>query len=330
MLRGGRGFEDWCVSWTRSFLKLYSHDKLIFLNNRLAKINRMKLPPLDSLRFFEVTARRLSVRVAAQELNVTAGAVSQQIRKLESHLGRSLFDRLPRGLALTSAGYEYYTACQEALVLIARATDKAKSDAQRVVLVSCTPSFASHWLVPRLQDFMRLQPKIEVHVSTTNRMVDMLSEGVQFAVRHGHGTYPGLQSEVLVDDDLVAVCSPRLIAPRRVPTAKDVEAATLLHDEHRGDWRLWLESTGMDPFQAERGVVLVDSNAAIESALAGNGVALVRHALARREVDARRLVIVKAPPIRTRIAYHLVYRREVMDEPQLRSFRDWVVTTAGD
>lgn len=290
----------------------------------------MKLPPLDSLRFFEATARRLSVRVAAQELNVTAGAVSQQVRKLENHLGRSLFDRLPRGLALTSAGDEYYAACQEALAVIARATVKAKIDAQQIVLVSCTPSFASQWLVPRLQDFMRLQPRVDVHVSTTNRIVDLLSEGVHFAVRHGHGSYPGLQSEVLVDDDLVAVCSPRLIAPRRVATAKDVQAATLLHDEHRGDWRLWLESAGMDPLQAERGVVLVDSNAAIESALAGNGIALVRQPLARREIDARRLVIVKAPPLRTRIAYHLVYRHELVDDPQLRSFRDWVVAKAGE
>lgn len=290
----------------------------------------MKLPPLDSLRFFEATARRLSVRSAAQELNVTAGAVSQQVRKLENYLGRSLFDRLPRGLALTSAGDEYYTACQEALAIITRATGKAKIDVQRIVLVSCTPSFASQWLVPRLQDFMRLQPKVDVHVSTTNRLVDMLSEGVHFAVRHGHGSYPGLQSEVLVDDDLVAVCSPRLIAPRRVATAKDVEAATLLHDEHRGDWRLWLESAGMDPLQAERGVVLVDSNAALESALAGNGIALVRQPLARREIDARRLVIVKAPPIRTRTAYHLVYRYESVDDPQLRSFRDWVVAKAGE
>lgn len=285
----------------------------------------MRLPPLDSLRFFEATARRLSVRSAAQELNVTAGAVSQQVRKLEGFLGCSLFDRLPRGLALTSAGDDYYTACQEALAVISRATHKAKSAAQRIVLVSCTPSFASQWLVPRLRDFMRAQPKIDVHVSTTNRVVDMLSEGVHFAVRHGHGAYPGLQSEALVDDDLVAVCSPRLIAPRRVATAKDVEAATLLHDEHRGDWRLWLESAGMDPLQAERGVVFVDSNAAIESALAGNGIALVREPLARRDLDTRRLVIVKAPPLRTRLAYHLVYRREALDEPQLRSFRDWVV-----
>ena len=290
----------------------------------------MKLPPLESLRFFEATARRLSVRLAAQELNVTAGAVSQQVRKLENYLGRSLFDRLPRGLALTSAGDEYYTACQEALSVIARATGKAKIDAQRILLVSCTPSFASQWLVPRLQDFMRSHPKVDVHVSTTNRMVDMLSEGVHFAVRHGHGSYPGLQSDVLVDDDLVAVCSPRLIAPRRVATAKDVEAANLLHDEHRGDWRLWLESAGMDPLQAERGVVLVDSNAAIECALAGNGIALVRQPLARREIDARRLVIVKAPPLRTRVAYHLVYRREVVDEPRLRSFRDWLVAKAGE
>ena len=98
----------------------------------------MQLPPLDSIRFFEVAGRRLSVRLAADELHVTPGAVSQQVRKLERYLDRSLFDRLPRGLALTAAGVEYHAACQEALSMIGRVTTRLKGNRRRSILISCT------------------------------------------------------------------------------------------------------------------------------------------------------------------------------------------------
>ena len=285
----------------------------------------MQLPPLDSVRFFEVAARRLSVRLAADELHVTPGAVSQQIRKLERYLDRVLFDRLPRGLALTSAGVEYYAACQEALSMIGRATTRLKGNRRRSILISCTASFASQWLVPRLQGFMQSSPVTDVHVSTTNRVVDLVNEGVHFAVRHGLGSYAGLMSEALVDDDLIAVCSPRLIAPRRTATAREITGPRLLHDEHRGDWRLWLEATGLSKVDANGGIVFVDSNAAIEAALAGRGFAMVRRALVESEIAARRLVVVRAPTLRVELAYHLIYRRETLVDPELRQFRDWLM-----
>jgi LysR family glycine cleavage system transcriptional activator len=284
----------------------------------------MRLPPLPSLRFFEAVARRLSVTLAARELHVTPGAVTQQVRKLEDFLGCALFERRARGLTLTAQGRAYHAACQEALALIERATARLAADRRQIILVSCTPGFATQWLIPRLQDFLRGAPEIDVHVSTTHRPVDLARESIHFAVRHGLGDYPGLQSKTLLADELIPVCSPRLVAPRRSATRADITAERLLHDEHRDDWRLWCQAAGVDGLDCDGGIVFVDSNAAIEAALAGQGVALVRRSLVARELAARRLLAVKVPPLRTPLAYHLVYRAPTLADPAARAFFTWI------
>ena len=198
----------------------------------------MRLPPLIAVRFFEATARHASVRRAAEELHVTPGAVSQQVRKLEAFLGCALFERQPRGLALTAAGRDYQAACAEGLAVIGHATSRiASTNRRHAVLVSCTPGFAVQWLVPRLHGFLELHPDMDVHVGSTNRAVDLAAEGVHFAVRHGQGVYPGLKSEVLVADDLVPVCSPRLLAPRK--TARVADITSPLNRRNRRCVRVW-------------------------------------------------------------------------------------------
>ena len=300
----------------------------------------MRLPPLIAVRFFEATARHLSVRQAAHELHVTPGAVSQQVRKLESFLGAPLFDRQPRGLALTAAGREYQAACGEARARIGQATSRLLAATERrVLLVSCTPGFAAQWLVPRLQDFLQQAPLLDVHVSTTNRLVDLQAEGVHFAVRHGRGPYPGLQCEVLLADDLIPVCSPRLVAPRRTARLSDITSDRLLHDGQRGDWRLWCDTHdsghGVDGGHGalavdwQQGVVFAHSNGAVEAAVAGRGFALVRRALVARELAARELIGVQGRgALSTPLAYHLVYPAETLIDPALRQFRDWMTAQA--
>ncbi|MCS5991492.1 LysR substrate-binding domain-containing protein [Klebsiella variicola subsp. variicola] len=143
--------------------------------------------------------------------------------------------------------------------------------------LSCTSGFAIQWLLPRLADFERRYPKIEIQIGTTNRRVDLLSEGIDFAVRHGVGGWPELQAYRLLDDDLIPVCSPQLIAPRRsLAGAGDLLQYPLLHDEHREDWALWCEAVGLEPDRARRGPVFTDSNGVTEAAFAGMGMALLR------------------------------------------------------
>ncbi len=144
-------------------------------------------------------------------------------------------------------------------------------------MLSCTSGFAIQWLLPRLADFERRYPQIEIQIGTTNRRVDLLSEGIDFAVRHGPGGWPELQAYRLLDDDLMPVCSPQLIAPRRtLSDASDLLHYPLLHDEHREDWALWCEAVGLEADHARRGPVFIDSNGVMEAALAGMGMALLR------------------------------------------------------
>jgi len=290
----------------------------------------MKLPPLIAVRFFEATARHRSVREAARELHVTPGAVSQQVRRLEAFLGCALFERLPRGLALTPAGMDYQAACAEALACIGHATARLAAGARRVVRVSCTPSFAAQWLVPRLQHFLQRSPELDVHVNSTYRKVDLLAEDMHFAVRHGLGPYPGLHAEWLLGDDLVPVCSPRLVAPREAAQVHDLAGALLLHDEFRDDWRLWCQAQGLDGVDCGQGVVFDGTGGAIEAAVAGRGFALVRRALVARELATRALVGVQAPPAAAPLAYRLVYRPEALIDPALRRFRDWIVAEGAE
>ncbi len=290
----------------------------------------MKLPPLIAVRFFEATARHRSVREAARELHVTPGAVSQQVRRLESFLGCALFERLPRGLALTPAGLDYQAACGEALATIGHATARLAAGARRVVRVSCTPSFAAQWLVPRLQHFLQQAPALDVHVNSTYRKVDLLAEDMHFAVRHGLGHYPGLQAEWLLGDDLVPVCSPRLVAPREAARMEDLAGPLLLHDEFRDDWRLWCQAQGLGGVDCGQGVVFDGTHGAIEAAVAGRGFALVRRALVARELATRALVGVQAPPAQAPLAYRLVYRPEALIDPALRRFRAWIVAEGAE
>lgn len=282
----------------------------------------MPKPPLESLRFFEAAARRLSVKLAAEELHVTPGAVSQQLRKLEDYLGQPLFERRARGLTLNAAGRDYLTACQQALDTIDRASARL-AGARRVILLSCTPSFGAQWLIPRLQGFMRNQPRIDIHVSTGNRVVDLATENIHFAVRHGLGDYPGLSACKLLDDELTPVCAPTL--PVRLDA---LNGAQLLHDEHRGDWRLWSRAAGLDALDCEQGVVCVDSNAAIEAALAGRGYALVRRSLLQAELATGRLRELPAPPLRSALAYYLIHRPETLRDPEMGIFKQWLLEQA--
>lgn len=287
----------------------------------------MHLPPLSTVRSFEATARHGSAARAAEELRVTPGAISQQLRKLEDFVGQRLFERQARGLVLTDAGRVLLAGCQEALAALQRATAQLRHQRQ-VLLVSCTPVFAAQWLVPRLQDFLQSAPEVDVHVSTTARLVDLAAEGVHFAVRHGLGRYAGLQARRLLDDDLQPVCSPLWVAHRPTAQAADITAAGLLHDGQRDDWQLWARAAGRPQLDTSQGIVFVDSNAAIEAALAGRGVALARRSMVVNELEQGRLLALQVPPLVTPLAYYLVFREPTLAQPAARRFHDWLLAQA--
>ena len=174
---------------------------------------KRNLPPLNALRAFEASARLNSMQHAAHELNVTPSAVSQQVQNLEQWVGFPLLDRRARQVQANAEGRAYLAAVSAAFDQIATATEELSARrVPRSICITCTPGFAVQWLVPRLQLFQDLHPDIDVRIDASTRLLDLKVEQVDLAVRHGNGRYPGLVSEKLIDDDLVPVASPRLIA----------------------------------------------------------------------------------------------------------------------
>src|SRR6476660_7451680 len=171
-----------------------------------------ELPPLNSLRTFEVAARHLSFTRAGDELFVTAAAVSHQIKTLEESLGLMLFERRPKSLARTDAGRAYLPAIQQAFRQLAEATRKLHASANPTTLkVNIPPTFAVKWLIPRLDCFMKSYPGIDIKVSTTREMVDFTRDDCDLAIRYGRGEYSGLYSELCLPVEVFPVCSPALL-----------------------------------------------------------------------------------------------------------------------
>ena len=191
-----------------------------------------RLPPLGSLRAFEAAARHESFAKAADELAVTPAAVSQQIRLLEADLGVSLFRRLPRGLVLTQAGRSALPELGKAFAHLARAVEGVRGGSLvGPLVVSVIPSFAGRWLVPRLGGFVAAYPEIEITVRAELRNVDFAREDVDLGIRYGKGIYPGLETRLLLTEEVFPVCAPALLAGERpLRRLDDLRHHTLLHD----------------------------------------------------------------------------------------------------
>lgn len=292
---------------------------------------KRKLPPLNSLRAFEASARLQSMQLAARELNVTPSAVSQQVHNLERWLGFDLLERGGRRLEPTAQGKAYQGALANAFEQIAEATESlsARRPTQSIC-ITCTPGFTVQWLVPRLQDFQDKHPEIDVRIDASTRVVDLRREDVDLGIRHGLGRYAGLVAEKLVDDDLIPAASPDLVKGRnRLRTPQDLTKHPLLHIETRDDWRMWLQAQGV-PIDWRRGVLLDDTAIGIQAAIAGKGIILVRRSLIADELASGRLVTPLPQSLATGTAYFLVYPPERMSSAPIRAFRNWLLKEAGE
>src|ERR1700722_7331380 len=205
-----------------------------------------RLPPLNALKFFEAVARSKSVTRAAEELHVTQGAVSQQVKALEATLGVRLFNRERQRLVLTDAGRGYLVVVRDSFDQIAAATDLiVKRQKSGVLTVSVSPDFAARWLVNRLGRFAEAHPDIDLRVSATDHHVDFVREDVDLAVRHGDGDWPDLDVVQLCSERLFPVCSPRLVAGCDRVTAADLLRLPLLRLNDWTTWNRWFDAAGI-------------------------------------------------------------------------------------
>jgi LysR family glycine cleavage system transcriptional activator len=284
-----------------------------------------RLPPLNALRAFDAAARHESFTRAAEELCVTQGAVSQQVKALEAELGLKLFNREPRRLVITRAGREYLIVVRDALDRIAEGTERlVESQRSGKLTVSTSPNFASKWLVHRLGRFAQSHPELDLRISASLHHVDFAREDVDLAVRHGDGTEPGLHVEKLLTEELFPVCSPDLTKGRgglRKPS--DLSRFTLIHLDSRTDWSKWLDLAGVQ-IDCSKGPVVDQASMAIDAAVAGQGVALARTALAAHDLITGRLVRPFGISLPVSYAYWIVCPEATASSPKIRVFADWL------
>jgi len=248
----------------------------------------MRHPNLNLLRTFDAAARHLNFRIAAEELNVTQGAVAQQVRRLEADLGFQLFYRKARGLALTPVGRNYHSPVHRALTIINEATQGLKPMSTRVT-VSVTPSLASKWLVPRLAGFAHLYPDIELRTVATEELANFETDGVDLSIRQGRPPFgEGLRNKLLAPLNLCAVSSPGYAdTAGRVRKVEDFAAHRLVQDSHN-HWSALFERSGLA--LPPRVLQFNQTALAMDAAANGQGVALAPRLLVVSDLAQGKLV----------------------------------------
>lgn len=291
-----------------------------------------KLAHLNALRAFEAVARHMSFVKAAEELSVTSGALSQQVRLLEDYYGVDLFRRHNRRISLTDAASAIAPDVAAGFDRLSAAVARLQAHSGGgMITVTAPPTLALKWLVRRLQDFRAKHPNIEVNLDSTDRLVELRREGVDLAIRYGRGAYPGLKAEKLAEETLTPACSPDYLARQAIAAPPDLLGATLIHDRTLADhpsfptWATWLARAGVEGEPAAPGLFFSSSVTAIQAAVDGHGVVLGRNLTIAEEVSAGRLVT-PFPQIEGQgWAYYLVYPLQALETAKARAFRDWIV-----
>lgn len=286
-----------------------------------------QLPPLQNLRAFEATARRLSMTLAAEELHLTHGAVSRQIKTLEDQLGVQLFRRLTRRIELTEAGTAFFSAVTRLLSELAREVEdiRRKNDTARLVLSSGV-SFASKWLTPRLHRLMADYPDFDVHLQVTDTPVDFATSDVDVALRYGTGVYPFAAAERIMNETVSPVCAPeyrdRLGG---LSTPADLAKCRLIHEiGMTATWERWFAMMEL-PYPKMRGPGYSHGSMSIEAAIRGEGVALGRSVLVAEDLAQGRLVsLFPDAKLDVEWGYDLVYAMGTQDHPKVRAVRSWI------
>ena len=291
-----------------------------------------RLPALNALKAFEAAARHESFTRAAEELCVTQGAVSHQVKALEAELGIKLFNRERQRLIITESGRDYLTVLRDAFDRIAVGTERlVQRQTSGVLTVSTSPDFAAKWLVNRLGRFAEAHPGIDLRVSATLHHIDFAREDVDLAVRHGDGSWAGLDVARLSTEQLFAVCSPKLLRGRqRISKPADVLKFPLLHLDDRKDWARWLEAAGVANAELAHGPVLNRASMIIDAAVDGQGIALARTTLAAWDLINGRLVRPLAETLRLSKTYWIVCPKATAALPKIKTFREWLLAEAAD
>ncbi|MDQ6434070.1 LysR substrate-binding domain-containing protein [Mesorhizobium sp. LHD-90] len=264
------------------------------------------MPPLDTLRAFEVAAKTGSFSAAAEKLNLTHGAVSRQIAKLEHWLGLKVFDRGARGVALTIEGQRLFLRTSEAFALIADNTDRwVEPRGAAVVRLTTIPSISGLWLMPRLQKLEAGPPRLRIVLDVDNRQADLVEEGHDLSIRCGRGRIPGRVSVQLFEEHCFPVAAPALAQAIGDGEPERLLAHPLINDSDASAWRAWFGVLGIDYRPRPEDRRFEDYNLVLDAAACGLGVALARPPLTVDQLAAGRIVPVDTRRVLNPVSYWL-------------------------
>ena len=294
----------------------------------MQKTDSYRLPSLNALRAFDAAAHHLSFTLAAQKLNVTQGAISRQIKKLEDELEVTLFHRQHKKLKLTDKGIILASPLTQAFNIIANTVEKLKKQPQDLSL-KVHPTFAIRWLIPKLHHFQTLHPDIQIRLTTSSQNVDFKHENFDAGITHLGEEISGMIREKILTEQLIPVCSPKLFKnghPIKKP--EDLKYHTLLHNNpNLKEWHTWAVQAGVSELSIERGQVFEVDDAALQAASSGLGVALGDLFLIKDELNDERLI---APlgfrPMKTG-NYYFSRPSGNQDVKNVSAFREWLIQT---
>ena len=296
---------------------------------------KRQLAPLNSLRAFEASARHLSFTKAAEELNVTPAAISQQVKLLEDYFSVKLFKRLTRALILTPPGQAILPVLKEGFDKLSEADQILRHRVTNNSLsISVAPGFGAKWLLPRLDLFRSFAPEYEVRIDATEMLVDFSEENVDVSIRYGTGDYPGLKSDCLITEQIIPVCSPKLLNPEHpLNTPQDLQYYTLLHNSWATEnlsptnWQAWLKAANVKNAHRFKGIYFNQNALLLEAAVDGQGVALEDVQIAERDLKSGRLIQLFCDQFRqeSRFCYYLVYPEHHLKYPKVKAFREWIL-----
>lgn len=293
-------------------------------------VNWQKIP-LNALRAFEAAARHQSFSRAAEELGVTHGAVSKQVRQLEDLIGRDLFKRTGRGVVLNERGSVLALEVQKGFKILGDSYQgfvKAKGGI-RTLRITTVPSFAANFLIPRLDRFTQAHPNIRLSIGTTARLVDFGREPLDLGIRYGPGKWPGLVAKPLSSGVLVPVCSAGFLEKQKGKSAVEIIASnTLLHNLTAFEWRDWLAKAGLEAVKPAREYTLEDTNVIFQAALEGQGLALLPRILVQGALASNRLTRFDKTETEGAFRYWLVAREETFARADIQAFTTWVKNEA--
>ena len=276
---------------------------------------------------FESAARHQSFSAAAEELFITASAVSHQVKALERYLGLSLFKRTRRKVTLTPVGEKYYTSVKQSMneleVATQRLVDSPETD---IVSLSVAPNFLMRWLMPRMHGFQQRYPDVELQISASPGMINFNTGDVDMAISFGHGDWHELETHFLSHVFLVPVCSPRLLDEGPLESPEDLRNHPLIHVTKRlYEWPEWLELAGIKNKGFGRGLHLSSSSLATAAARQCLGVALADSILSADEIEQGMLHKPFDIQLDTHKSFYLVYQKGRPVTYGMQAFKDWVI-----